>query len=49
MSFADFDRKLKDVGRLKQILEVLIKNELGFFVETLRLKKFLPLSRTIDS
>ncbi len=49
MSYANFDRKLKDVGRLRQILEVLLKNELGFFIEALRLKRFMPLSRTMDS
>jgi len=49
MPFADFDRKLKDVGRLKQILEVLVKNELGYYVDKLKLKRFLPLSRTIES
>jgi len=42
MPFADFDRKLKDVGRLKQILEVLVKNELGYYVDKLKLKRFLP-------
>ena len=49
MPFADFDKKLKDLNRLKQILEVLIRNEMGYFVEILRLKKFLPLSRTMDA
>ncbi|MBM3229999.1 AarF/ABC1/UbiB kinase family protein, partial [Candidatus Parvarchaeota archaeon] len=49
MPFADFDRKLKDINRLRQILDVLVKNELGFFVESLRLKKFLPLRKTIHT
>ncbi len=48
MPFADFDRKLKDVGRLRKILDVLIKNGMGYYVDSLKLKKFLPISRTME-
>lgn len=42
MSFFPFRRRLAEIRRVRRIIEVLVRNGLGFLVEQLALDRFLP-------
>jgi ubiquinone biosynthesis protein len=43
-----FIQKVEDIGRLDHIINVLFKNEFGFFLEKIRLKDRLPLNQRLQ-